>query len=248
MLIASLAATCAAAEVRWKQTAALAAPEAHQAAAADESCVYAIANATVAKYDRRTGQRVALSTGDAHHLNSGFFWEGRLYLAHSNYPKTPEESQIMVLDPQTMRIAPFKDFGNYGGSLTWVVRHDGHWWCNFARYGRDKAETFLVKLDDQWKELARWTYPPELLNQLGNYSLSGGLWRDGRLVVTGHDEPILYRLRLPTSGSVLELIDTQAIPFTGQGIAADPKTGGLVGINRNKRQVLFAEEEPSSDR
>ena len=40
---------------------------------------------------------------DAKHLNSGFFHDGKLYCAHSNYPKLPESSQLMVLDPDTMK-------------------------------------------------------------------------------------------------------------------------------------------------
>src|SRR5688572_13910110 len=199
----------AASGTRWRQATTLPAAEANQAAAADEKVVYAIDNARVAKYDRKTGERVAVSSGKAHHLNSGFLFEGRLYCAHSNYPKTPESSQVMVLDPETMRLSVFKDFGNYGGSLTWVLRRDGHWWCNFARYGKNNAQTFLVKFDPDWREAGRWTYPPELVRQLGNYSLSGGVWRDGHLLVTGHDEPALYRLRFPAKGAVLELVDTQ---------------------------------------
>ncbi len=50
------------------------APEAHQAAAAEGKFVYAITSRAVAKYDRATGKRVAVSTGAAKHWNSGFFW------------------------------------------------------------------------------------------------------------------------------------------------------------------------------
>ena len=224
----------------WKTVGALPAPEAYQAAAADDTFVYAITDDRIAKYDRKTGKRLAVSTGDAHHLNSGFVWDGRVYCAHSNYPNRPERSQIMVLDPQTMRLTEYKDFGNYGGSLTWAVRRDGHWWCNFAKYGQENGKTFLVEFDDAWKELGRWTYPPELIRQLGNYSLSGGVWRGGLLVVTGHTDPVVFRLRLPKDGTVMEWVDRQRVPFGGQGIAADPVTGGLVGINRDKHQVLFA--------
>ncbi len=224
----------------WKSTGVIAAPEAVQAAAADGQFVYAISSTAVAKYDRHTGQRVATSTGEAKHLNSGFFWKGQLYCAHSNFPRTPEQSEILVLDPQTMRLSTFQDFGNFGGSLTWAVRQDGHWWCNFARYGAHNGETFLVKFDDAWRELGRWTYPPEVIRELGQYSLSGGLWREGVLLATGHDDRVLFRLRLPPAGDVLELVGTQQAPFTGQGIAADPKTGGLVGIDRGKKQVVFA--------
>jgi endonuclease/exonuclease/phosphatase family metal-dependent hydrolase len=227
--------------IAWRQTATLAAPEAFQAAAADERHIYAIANTKIAQYDRATGKRLAESTGEARHLNSGFFWEGKLYTAHSNYPLTPEKSELMVLDPATMRLATVKDFGNFGGSLTWAVREQDHWWCNFARYGSANAETFLVKFDDDWREIARWTYPPEVIRELGRNSLSGGLWREGSLLVTGHDDPVLFELKLPQEGKVLRLVAKHRVPFTGQGIAADPATGGLVGIDRGKRLVVFAE-------
>jgi hypothetical protein len=240
-----LASSATAGETRrgWTQTGVLPASEAHQAAAADERFVYAVTNDRVAKYDRAAGERVAVSTGEAKHLNSGFLWRGRLYCAHSNYPKTPEQSSIKVLDPKTMRLSTFKDFGAYGGSLTWAVRHEGDWWCNFARYGEHNAETFLVRFDDQWNEKGRWTYPPEVLRQLGNYSLSGGVWRGDSLLVTGHDAPALFRLRVPEKGAVLKFVEKQPAPFSGQGIAHDPKTGGLVGIQRGKRRIVFATDE-----
>lgn len=215
--------------------------EARQAAAADTDFVYAINNTKIAKIDRRTGEQVALSTGKAEHLNSGFFWEGKLYCAHSNFPRKPEKSEIMVLDPQTMVLTPFHHFGEFPGSLTWAVRQDGSWWCTFAYYGADNARTTLVRFDLQWKELGTWTYPPEVVRELGKFSISGGIWKDGHLLVTGHDRRVLYRLRLPESGTVLELVHALPSPFTGQGIAEDPVTGGLVGIDRGKRQVILGE-------
>lgn len=232
----------------WTATASLDAPEANQAAAADEKFVYAITNHQVAKYDRQSGKRVAVSSGEAKHLNSGFLWQGKLYCAHSNYPQTPERSEIKVLDVESMQLATFKDFGSFGGSLTWAVQHAGHWWCNFARYGADNGETFLTKFDTEWNERGRWTYPPEVISRLGHYSLSGGLWNDGELLVTGHDDALCFRLRLPAAGGVLELIDTQAVPFTGQGFASDPRSGGLVGINRARKQVVFAAREGGAAR
>ena len=131
----------------WPKTAELAAPEAHQASAADEQFVYAITSRQVAKYDRASGRRIAISSGPAQHLNSGFLWKGKLLCAHSNYPTTPEQSEIKVLDPRSMKLSTFRDFGSIGGSLTWVLRHGGHWWCNFARYGDKNAETFFVQFD-----------------------------------------------------------------------------------------------------
>ncbi len=224
----------------WTAIAQIPAPEAVQAAAADAQFLYAINNTQVAKYDRQTGQRVAVSTGTATHLNSGFVREGRLYCAHSNYPQTPEQSEIKVLDAASMRLTTFKDFGNFGGSLTWAIFEDGHWWCNFARYGADNTGTFLAKFTPDWHEVARWRYPAELIRELGRYSLSGGIWRNAQLLVTGHDDPVLFRLRLPEAGPTLELLGQEAVPFTGQGIASDPVTGGLVGISRAKRQIVLA--------
>jgi hypothetical protein len=224
---------------RWIEAGVLAAPEANQAAAADEQFVYAIDNAVIAKYERATGKRIGKSTGAAQHLNSGFLWKGKLYCAHSNYPQTPARSEIKVLDTETLQLATFKDFADAHGSLTWVVREDAAWWCNFAHYGDENARTVLVKFDDAWREQGAWTYPPEVTRDLGRYSISGGLWQDARLLVTGHDKPVIYRLRLPQDGGVLQWVDTQSAPFPGQGIALDPR-GGLLGIQRALRRVVFA--------
>lgn len=237
--------------IAWRQTRSLPAAEAHQAAAADEKFIYAITNEKIAKYDRKSGERVSISTGEAKHLNSGFFLDGLLYCAHSNYPRLPEQSEIRVLDPATMKLTIHKDFGNFGGSLTWAIKKekDNDWWCNFARYGSGNSETFLVRFDDQWKEQGRWTYPPEVLRHIGTASISGGVWqRTGdakspdELIVTDHDHRVLYRLQLPAEGKVLKFIRQEKAPFTGQGIAFDPVTKGLVGIDRAKKEVLFAEE------
>lgn len=229
----------------WETTKELAAPEAFQAAAADDQFVYAIASHQVAKYDRVTGMRIAVSTGDAKHLNSGFLWRGRLLCAHSNYPQTPEQSEIKVLNPKTMKLATFRDFGNYGGSLVWVVWHDDHWWCNFARYGDKNDETFLVRFNDDWKETGRWKFPQTVIRHLGNHSLSGGLWFRDELLATGHDKQELYRLRLPEKGNVLEFVSRESVPFTGQGFAIDPATRGLVGISRAERKVIFVKRNQS---
>lgn len=238
VFVGSLAAE---ASERFVQTGTLSAPEAHQAAAADEVFVYAISSTAVAKYDRATSERVALSTGEAKHLNSGFFWEGKLYCAHSNYPKKPEKSEIMVLDPKTMELTPFKEFTENRGSLTWAVHEGDSWWCTFAHYGEDNGKTVLVKFDEQWREQGMWNYPPEVIHQLGRFSISGGIWHENHLLVTGHDKREIYRLRLPAKGNVLEFVDVLPSPFPGQGIAVDPRTGGLIGIDRAKRQVIFAE-------
>ncbi|RYD61645.1 MAG: endonuclease [Verrucomicrobiaceae bacterium] len=241
LTIASFSGLAVGADERYVTVSTLSAPEAHQAAAADDSFVYAISSTAVAKYDRTTGALVARSTGKAKHLNSGFLWEGKLYCAHSNFPQKPEKSEVMVLDPGSMEITEFKNFGEYRGSLTWAVQEGRFWWCNFAHYGEENGKTVLVKLDAEWRELGTWTYPAEVVRRLGKSSISGGIWHKGHLLVTGHDRKEIYRLQLPAQGSVLELLQTLPSPYPGQGIAADPKTGGLVGIDRGKKQVIFAE-------
>jgi hypothetical protein len=225
-------------------TATLDSKDATQAAAADEKHVYAISNRRVAKYDRGTGKLLGVSTGAAEHLNSGVFHEGKLYCAHSNFPKKPDESDIRMYDPETGKLTVFHTFMNPPGSLTWALPRKGEWWCHFAHYGNDNAKSVLIRYDAKWKELGRWSYPKKLIADWGKNSLSGGIWEGDTLLATNHDDPVLYRLRLPKVGTEIELVEVLPAPFTGQGIAADPKTGGLVGISRPKQQVIFAVKKP----
>ena len=88
-------------------------------------------------------------------------------------------------------------------------------------------------------ETGRWTLPESVLNQLGDYSLSGGVWYRNQLAVTGHHDRKLFLLEIPSKGTRLKLMKTLTVPFTGQGIAIDPLTKGLLGINRPKHQVIF---------
>jgi hypothetical protein len=164
-----------------------------------------------------------------------------LYCAHSNFPSKPERSEILVLDTASMRLTPFKEFGNYGGSLTWAIRRGDHWYCNFARYGAENAETFLVQFDDAWSEVARWTYPSALIRRIGKASLSGGVWLGEDLLVTDHDNPRLYVLGVPDNERTVQVLAEQEAPITGQGIALDPLTGGLVGIDRAAKRIVFFE-------
>lgn len=225
----------------WKEVRRLNCFEARQAAVASNSHVYAIANKVIVKYDRETGKRVQVSSGEAHHLNSGLFHEGKVYLAHSNYPKKPDRSEIVVLDPTTMELTVYHDFGESDGSLTWAIPDHSGWWCHFAYYGDDNERSYLAHFDNDWQEQKRWTFPTPVLKAFGDMSASGGVWLDGHLVCTGHDLGEAYILKLPKSGKVLEYLRTVPVPFTGQAIAVDPVTGGLVGINRPKGQVVITE-------
>ena len=227
----------------WTTTALLASPHATQAAAADERHLYAISSTTVAQYARPGGHLVRTATAaDTQHLNSGFIHDGRIYCAHSNYPHEPHESDIRVFDPATGRIEVFHRFETPPGSLVWCVVRDGAWWCCFARYGDDNAETVLVEyaLGGFERERRRFRFPPEVVADWDGMSASGGLWDGDTLLVSHHHFRVLYRLRLPETGDRLELVEALGCPFPGQGIATDPSTGGLVGIDRPARRVVLA--------
>ncbi len=230
-------------QAEWRQSRVLPAAEAKQAVAAEGQYVYAIDNKVIVRYDRRTGDRIAVSRGEAEHLNSGFIWSGKLYSAHSNYPQKPERSEIKELDLKTMEMSVFHSFGESPrGSLTVAVRENNVWWCVFAHYGLENHRTVLVRYDADWREQGTWSFPASVVSDLGSFSISGGVWRDGKFLATGHDKPVIYVLALPDTGTVLEHQKTVQTPFPGQGIAVDPVTHGLLGIHRARRQIVFAEE------
>jgi len=229
------------AETAYVETRAVPSKQATQAAAVDGKFIYAVASKEIAKIERGTGKEIALSEGDASHLNSAVVLGGKVYCAHSNFPMKPETSEIRVLDPETMKLAVFHDFSEPPGSLTWALPKDGGWWCHFAHYGKDNARSLLIRYDAGWKETGRWTYPADLVKEWGKMSLSGGIWQGDELLVTGHDAKSIYRLKVPAAGGVVAWVATHASPFPGQGIAADAETGGLVGIDRKRKSVVFAE-------
>jgi hypothetical protein len=241
MLGLFVAAACDGQETGYVEKSALPSAHATQAAAADERFVYAVSSTRVAKLDRATGAELALSEGKASHLNSAVILGGKIYSAHSNFPLKPEQSDIRVLDPETMKLEVFHRFENPPGSLTWALKRQDGWWCHFAGYGTEKAKSCLVRFDAGWKETGRWASPAELMKDWGTMSLSGGIWQGETLLATGHDKKVIYRLKVPVPGNPVEWLGTMASPFPGQGIAADPKTGGLVGIDRKRKVVIFAE-------
>ena len=229
-------------ELAFEETSRFGAAKAVQASVATAEHVYAIDSRGIAKYDRVTRELLGESTGEAIHLNSGFFYRGKILCAHSNYPSLPEQSQVMALDPNKLKLSVWKEFGDYGGSLTWIVRRGNRWLCNFAKYGELNSDTFLVEFDNGFNEIQRWNYPSDVISKLGKYSLSGGVWYRGQLLVTGHDEQETYVLQIPDEGTLLKYVATVAIPFTGQGFAVDKRRRGLVGISRAERQVIFIQE------
>ena len=214
--------------------------DAIQAAAADEKHLYAVNDGRVAQHDRATGKLLRLSSGEAEHLNSAWPHAGGFLLAHSNYPKKPDTSDIRRLDPLTMKLEVFHSFENPPGSLTWVIPQEDGWWCHFAHYKGENGKSLAIRYDRSWKEKQRWTYPEKVVRDWDGMSLSGMVRHRGMWLGTPHTAKKLYVLDYPASGDKAALLGEVAAPFTGQGIGPDPVSGGLVGIDRKNRQILLA--------
>ena len=244
-----------AAEPGAREIASFAAEEAFQAVAVDDEHFYAIANATLGKYELKSGRRVARWTADKDvplkHLNSGVVVEGRLYCAHSNWPLTPRANSIEIWDAATLRHIESKPLDVADGAINWIDRHDGQWYGVFAHYlhGPDPAapghvsQTRLVKFDANWRPTQSWFFPMDVWKRFAPSSNSGGSFAaDGVLYCTGHDRGELYLLRLPREGTMLEQVATIAAPIEGQGVAwrgtAEPQ---LFGIRRARREVVQME-------
>lgn len=246
---------CRAAEPVWKheELRRFHADEANQGVVADDGFLYVITNSAIGKYRKDTGERVGgwkgAHGGPIAHLNAGIIHAGKLYCAHSNYPTIPSTSSIEIFDPATMKHIGSQSLGLAPGSLTWVARKDNTWFACFARYAKDKettgqgsAFTEVVQFDDQWRRMAGWVFPPDLIVRFGrNSSSCGGFGIDGLLFITGHDEKELYVLRFPEAGSVLDWIGTVPISAEGQAFSWDPKVPGLFyGIIRSSKEVVVS--------
>ena len=228
---------------------------ANQGVAVDAEYFYGIGNHVLVKHRKDNGERVAewISPrgGPLVHLNGGHVVDGRLVLAHSNFPQLPMASSLEIHDTGTLAPVATRSLGIRLGSLTWAERHDGHWWACFANYndqgttpGFDNRWTYLGKFDDNWQLLESWLFPPQVVAAWGRSSSSGGSWGDdGLLYITGHDEPELYVLRLPKSGVALDYVTTIAVPFEGQSWAWDRSAPGeriIYGISRARQEVIVA--------
>lgn len=254
LLAAQVAAPSVATELRR-----LPAAEAHQGVAADRRFVYAIDNSTIARYDPRTGRRLAIWRGDPAkfpHLNSCVRHDGALVCAGSNYPSTPMTSQVLWLDAVTLKLRRVRDLVRGPGSLTWLDWHDGSWWAGFANYdgkggepGRDHRATALVRYSADFVEQGRWRFPDTVLARFAPRSSSGGAWAsDGLLYVTGHDRPELYALRLPSQGDTLEHVTTIATPTGGQAIGWQPGARRqLWSIDRAGETLVLSQVPPVAD-
>ncbi|SEI44124.1 hypothetical protein SAMN04487995_0759 [Dyadobacter koreensis] len=230
--------------------------EAKQAVAVDEQYFYVINNSTILKLSKTDGKQIAKWDGTKDgikHLNSGVVIKGKLYCANSNYPEIPMASSIEIFDTKTMQHIDNHSFGiAEHGSLTWIDQKDGFWWIGFAHYGgkeasegRDVRWTSLVKYDLEFRQLASWIFPKNIVELFTPKSNSGGAWgTDGLLYCTGHDKPELYVMKLPKSGYTLEHVATLPASIYGQGIAIDKSVKGkqlIYGLNRATNTVTVSE-------
>jgi hypothetical protein len=90
--------------------------------------------------------------------------------------------------------------------------------------------------------LESWVFPKEVSAKFGIMSNSGGSWGpDGYLYCTGHDAAEFYVMKLPSAGSILELVKTIPVNCTGQGFAWDRSDPGSVyTINKSERLVIHS--------
>ena len=231
-----------------EQIAELAVPEANQGVGVDERHFYAVDNQAIGKYDKTTGKLVKKwqgpSDGPIEHLDGAMLMDGKLYAAHSNYPEWPMTSSVEIFDADTMEHIGSHSFGIRWGSLTWVDWHDGHWWMTFANYDQrigpgqtpygHKENTVIVQLTGDFQPVQSWTLPKEVLDRFEEMSNSGGSWGpDGFLYLSGHDPAEVYKMTLPKTGSVLQLVEIVPLNIRGQGIAWDRSQPGVIyGIIR----------------
>ncbi|MBP1887648.1 cycloisomerase [Sinorhizobium mexicanum] len=228
-------------------------PEANQGIGVDADHFYAVDNRMIAKYDKASGERVAVfegqKDGPIRHLNSAVVVAGEVYAAHSNFPDWPAANSVEVFDAETMQHLDTYALGIDRGFLTWLDYHDGSWWGAFANYKRisgrrpfdegNKDNTQVVRFGRDWRIAEAWLLPDEVLEKFGDMSNSGGSWGpDHRLYLTGHDAAEAYVMERPETGSVLKWVATVPLKNTGQGIAWDRSTPDvLYGISRADHRV-----------
>ena len=234
-------------------------PEANQAVGVDDKFFYAVDNTTIAKYSKDTGERVAMFKGEKggafKHFDSAVVVDGKIYLAHSDYPEWPMTSSVEVFDAANLQHVESHSLGIDRGSLTWLDRHDGVWYGVFANYNKvfdrspvaygNKYTTQLVRFNEGWQVAEAWILPDALLEKFEDMSNSGGSWGpDGKLWLSGHDPAELYQMEFPEGGSIMRWVATAPADIAGQGIAWDRSQPGVIyGIVRKDRRVTATKVE-----
>ncbi len=211
-------------------------PEVNQAIGVDAEHFYAIDNTIIAQYRKDTQELVKVvdyAEQGAIHFDSAAVVDGRIYVAHSNYPIWPMTSSLEIFDAETLDHVETHSFGIQIGSFTWIDQApDGAWWGGFANYNRvfdrsqmaygNKYATQVVRFDADWQVEQAFVIPDVVLEKFEDMSNSGGSWGpDGNLYLSGHDPAEAYVMQLPEMGSTLQWIGTVPLAIAGQGIAWD---------------------------
>lgn len=211
-------------------------PEVNQAIGVDAEHLYAVDNTTIAKYRKDTQELVEVrdyADMGAIHFDSAVVVDGRIYVAHSNYPTWPMTSSLEVFDAETLDHVDSHSFGIQLGSFTWVDQApDGAWWGGFANYNRvfdrspmaygNKYNTQVVRFGPDWRIEEAFVIPDAVVEKFEDMSNSGGSWGpDGNLYLSGHDPAEAYAMQLPEVGSTLRWVGTVPLAIAGQGIAWD---------------------------
>lgn len=228
-------------------------PEINQAIGVDAEHFYAIDNTSIAKYTK-DGKQLVLSRDyedlGAIHFDSAAVVDGKIYVAHSNYPVWPMTSSLEIFDAATLDHLESHSFGIQIGSFTWVDRAaDGTWWGGFANYNRvfdkspvaygNKYNTQVVRFTPDWQVAQAYVIPDEVVDKFDDMSNSGGSWGpDGNLYLSGHDPAEAYVMQVPKIGSTLSWIGTVPLAIAGQGIAWDrSQPDVLYGFVRSTKTV-----------
>ena len=211
-------------------------PEVNQGIGVDAEHFYAVDNTTIAKYRKDTQALVEVrdyADLGALHFDSAAIVDGRIYVAHSNYPTWPMTSSLEVFDAETLDHLESHSFGIQIGSFTWLDQApDGAWWGGFANYNRvfdrspvaygNKYNTQVVRFGDDWAVEEAYIIPDAVVEKFEDMSNSGGSWGpDGNLYLSGHDPAEAYVMQLPAIGSTLQWIGTVPLEIAGQGVAWD---------------------------
>ncbi|MDO5580181.1 MAG: hypothetical protein Q4G69_03530 [Planctomycetia bacterium] len=227
------------------------AEEAFQGVCSDDQYFYAIEDRSVGKYRKETGGRIRLWEAAPEsgilHLNSAMAADGKIYMAHSNWPNTPMLSSIEILDAKSLEHIGNISFGIlYGGSLTWITqRKDGTRFACFCNYtdrggvpGRDSNWSFIARLDQNFRPVESWAFPKDLVQKFDGYGASGGTFAGEYLCVSGHALGEIYVLEFPGAGSVLKWKATITAPFKGQAIDWNDKDQKFYATDRTKKEVV----------
>lgn len=242
-----------AAPVLTAQTASrLASPEADQGAALGKSHVYAVDNSVIAKYEIKTGEKVAEFI-DAErllrHMNSCLVVSGDLMCANSNYSQLPMGSSVEIFDPESLEHTGSHSLGLMDeGSLVWFDAIHGGWLVGFAHYDGERGTGFkdhryasVITMDKEWRRTGGWLFPSEVAARMAPHAASGGaVGPDGLLYVLGHDLPEMYVLAKPPRGPVLQHVATIAVEAEGQAFSFAPDgSRRIAAVDRHGGALLL---------